>query len=127
MTYLIAAAAVLAAAAVAALVFGGIRYRLSRHEVEVLLFGFRIRRVMLNDIRDVTDGGSLLAERWPNTLWGSGRALTLHRRSGLFRRFVITPRDRGHFRKQVEFALGWKMGGGRKGEEAVAPSPVITS
>lgn len=127
MTYLIAAAAVLAAGAGGAFILRSLSYRLSRHEVEVLLFGCRIRRVMLNDIRDVTEGGSLLAEHWPNTLLSGGRSLTLYRRSGLFRRFVITPRDRGHFRKQIEFALGWKMGGGRKGEEAVAPSPITTS
>lgn len=127
MTYLIVAAAVLAAGALGALVLGCLSYRLSRHEVEVLLFGFRIRRVMLNDIQDVAEGGSLLAEHWPNTLLGGGRSLTLHRRSGLFRRFVITPRDRSHFRKQIEFALGWKMGGGRKGEEAAPASSVAAS
>ncbi len=95
--------------------------------MEVLLFGMRIRRVMLNDIRDVAEGGSLLAEHWPSTLWGGGRSLTLLRRSGFFRRFVITPRDRVHFRRQIEFALGWKMGAGRKGEEAVASSSLPAS
>lgn len=116
MTSLVVPLALLAAGVFLVLMLGSIRYRLSRHEVEVLLFGIRIRRVMLNDIRDVLDGGTLLAEHWPNTLFSGDRALTLERRSGLFRRFVITPRDREHFRKQIEFALGWKMGGGRRTE-----------
>lgn len=123
MTSLVVPLALLAAGVLTVAMLTNIRYRLSRHEVEVVLFGIRLRRVMLNDIRDVVDGGTLLAEHWPNTLFAGGRSLTLERRSGLFRRFVITPRDREHFRKQIEYALGWSMGAGKRRDPAAPPAP----
>ncbi|MFN0066111.1 MAG: hypothetical protein ACKVYV_00600 [Limisphaerales bacterium] len=123
MTSLVVPLALVAAGVLVVVVFSNIRYRLGRHEVEVLLFGVRLRRVMLNDIRDVVDGRSLLAEHWPNTLLSAGRALTLERRTGLLRRFVITPKDRTHFRRQIEFALGWSMGVGKRREPDAPPGP----
>jgi hypothetical protein len=122
MTYLVVTLAALGGAgALLLLAVVNIQYRLSRHEVEVLLFRLRIRRVMFTDIRDVTEGAAACAEHWPSTLWPAGRALTLHRRSGWLRRVVITPRDRAHFRGQLESALGWRMGRGAARTDGQTP------
>jgi hypothetical protein len=122
MTYLAVTLAALGGAGVLLVVaVMNIQYRLSRHEVEVLLFRLRVRRVMFTDIRDVTEGAVLCAEHWPSTLWPAGRALTLHRRGGWLRRVVITPRDRARFRGQLESALGWRMGPGAARPDGQSP------
>ncbi len=83
------------------------RYRLGRHEVEVLLFGKVIRKVMLGNIDDVMVGARFPAELWVNPGFFRGRFMTIRRKRGFFRYMTITPPNPSEFRSNVYYALGW--------------------
>lgn len=87
------------------------KYRLSRHEVEVLLFGLVIRRVMLTDIDDVVLGNRFPCELWPN--WGiaSGRFMTIRLKRKVLRYLTITPNNPVELRANIYYALGWNPKG----------------
>lgn len=86
-----------------------IEYRLSRHEVEVLLFRLVIRKIHLQDISDVKVGLRLPCELWPSVRLFQGRFLSIRRKRGFWLPFmVITPRDPETFRRNLCFALNWK-------------------
>jgi len=87
------------------------RYRLGRHEVEVLLFGRVIRKVMLGNIDDVIVGARFPAEFWVNKALFQGRFLTIRRKRGLFRYMTITPPNPEEFRSNLYYALGWNPKG----------------
>ena len=87
------------------LLFSSIRYRITAEHLEVRLFGLRLRRVALSDIRYVSTRRTKLAEKWVNTLKTSHRELVIHRRSGLLKNFVITPRRRYVFKAQLDRAI----------------------
>ncbi len=72
-----------------------IRYRLTPEAVEVLILGHPIRRVRLADIEEVHRRGALLHESWAGLKFWN--AVTLRRRSGWFRNFVISPDDPDRF------------------------------
>lgn len=66
-----------------------LRYRVTNETVEVLILGWCVRRIRLDDIEEVHRGGGFWNEHWTNfKLWNS---VTLRRKSGWFRNFVITP------------------------------------
>ncbi|MBI5396376.1 MAG: hypothetical protein HZA91_13865 [Verrucomicrobia bacterium] len=68
-----------------------LRYRITNRAVEVLIFGACVRRVWLHDIASVRRGSSLWNEHWTNfRLWNS---VTLRRKTGLIKNFVITPEN----------------------------------
>ncbi|MBI5683914.1 MAG: hypothetical protein HZC54_02435 [Verrucomicrobia bacterium] len=72
-----------------------LRYRITERAVEVLIFGWCARRIRLDDIECVRRGGTFWNEHWTNfKLWN---AVTLRRKSGWFRNFVITPDDPSGF------------------------------
>lgn len=84
-------------AVVAVLLYGvaTLRCRITERAVEVLVFGWCVRRIRLDDIEEVHRGGSFWNEHWTNfKLWNS---VTLRRKSGWFRNFVITPDDPSGF------------------------------
>jgi hypothetical protein len=87
------------------------RYRVGRHEVEVLLFGKVIRKVMLGNIDDVVVGARFPGEFWVNTALFQGRFLTIRRKRGLFRYMTITPPNPAEFRSNLYYALGWNPKG----------------
>ena len=83
------------------------RYRLGRHEVEVLLFDRVVRRIPLKDIDDVLLGARFPAEIWPGPHGASGQWVSIRKKHGIFRYLVICPRNPAGFRRDVYFALGW--------------------
>ncbi len=81
-------------------------YRLGRHEVEVLLFDHVVRKISLYEIDQVLVGARFPGELWPARGMWRGHFLTIHRRRGLFRRFVICPRRPERLREHILYALG---------------------
>ncbi len=82
-------AADLALIATALYAVATLRYRITDTAVEVLIFGCCVRRIRLDDIEEVHRGGAFWNEHWTNfKLWNT---VTLRRKSGWFRNFVITP------------------------------------
>jgi len=81
-----------------------IRYRLTPEAVEVLILGRPIRRVLLGDIEEVHRRGALIHESWAGPKFWN--AVTLRRRSGWFRNFVISPDDPDRFVAELRDRLG---------------------
>lgn len=103
----------LAVLAVAIVLLAGLglrltRYRLGRHEFEVLVGNVVIRRVYLKDIEQVSVGGSFPCEFWPSHTWRGGGLLTIRRKRGLLRHLTVTPSDPGQMRVNLYYALGWE-------------------
>lgn len=99
-------------------------YRLGRHEVEVLIGGFVVRKVMLGNIDDVLVGGRFPCELWPSRDLFAGRFLSIRRKRGLFRYLVITPSQPDRLRDNIYYALGWdpKTGQRRSNRDLSPPS-----
>lgn len=75
-----------------------IRYEIDERYVRVIWFGFTLRKIALTDIADVHTRFRFWNEHWYNTLFDMGkRRVTLHRKSGFVRNFVITPKNREAF------------------------------
>jgi hypothetical protein len=83
-----------------------IRYRIGSRHVKVLLFGLCLRRVALVNIESISKRrGDGWAENWSSTLHPKHRMLVLRRRRGLFRNFVVTPKNRYIFKTDLERAM----------------------
>ena len=83
-----------------------IRYRIGSRHVKVLLFGVCLRRVALANIESISKRrGDGWAENWWSTLHPKHRMLVLRRRRGLFRNFVVTPKNRYIFKTDLERAM----------------------
>lgn len=99
-------------------------YRLGRHEVEVLVLGVVVRRVMLGNIDDVLVGFRLPGEVWPCKWAWSGRFLSIRRKRGWVRYLVISPRQPERLRENIYYALGWDPSpGGRKSNAPLPETP----
>ena len=81
------------------------RYQIAPKHLKVTLFGICVRRVALADIESVTKRRSSRAEHWWNTWRPWRRRLVIHRRSGWFKDFVITPKLRYEFKAELEQAV----------------------
>jgi hypothetical protein len=82
-----------------------LRYRITERSLQVRLFGSPVRRVSLDNIRFVGTHRSGWGEHWSNS-WSNGRRfLIIRRRSGLFRDFIITPKNRFVFRAELQRKL----------------------
>jgi hypothetical protein len=75
-----------------------IRYEIDARYVRVIWFGFTVRKIALTDIADVHTRFRFWNEHWCNTVSNiPNRRVTLHRKSGFVRNFVITPKNREAF------------------------------
>ncbi len=100
------------------LTVGTIDYRIGPGAVEVLLLGRAVRRIRLDDIESVDRRGALVHESWSTLkIWNS---VTIRRRSGLFKSFVITPDDPDGFVERLREALG--QAGGAPGSPPGGPA-----
>jgi hypothetical protein len=82
---------------------GTIAYRITDKALEVRILGRTIRRVLLADIEEVHRRGALIHENWSSLkFWNS---VTVRRRSGWFRNFVISPDDPDRFVARLQDAL----------------------
>ena len=78
-----------------------INYRITARDLRVTWCGIPIRRIRLEDIRLVSTKRVVWAEKWFNTFSPVSRWLVIHRNSGLFKHFVITPPNRFVFRENL--------------------------
>ncbi len=89
----------------AAWVFTHLEYHIGRKALRIRLFGITLRRVSLLNIQRVSKRKPKFAENWVNTFKVSHRRLAIHRKSGLIRALVITPRHRYVFLKDLQAAI----------------------
>jgi hypothetical protein len=88
---------------------GTIAYRITEKALEVLILGWVIRRIPLADIEEVHRRGALIHENWSSLkFWNS---VTVRRRSGWFRNFVISPDDPDRFVVRLQGAMSHTGGG----------------
>jgi len=80
-----------------------IRYRVTVDALEVLILGRPVRRIRLDDIEEVHRRGALIHESWAGPKFWN--AVTLRRRSGRLRNFVITPEDPDRFVAELQDRL----------------------
>ena len=105
MTGLLIVKAMLVSAVVLAFLatVGTIAYRIAPTALEVLILGRVIRRLPLADIEEVHRRGALIHENWSSLkFWNS---VTIRRRSGLLRHFVISPDDPDDFVVRLQDAV----------------------
>src|SRR5262245_21317155 len=81
-----------------------LRYRIGRRYLLVSFFGLPVRWVRLSNIEHVGKRRTAWGEHWWNTWRPFRRKLVVHRRRGLLKDFVITPRFRYEFKADLERA-----------------------
>jgi len=85
------------------LTVGTISYRITGTSLQVCILGGVVRRIHLADIEEVHRRGALIHENWSSLkFWNS---VTIRRRSGLFRNFVISPDDPDAFVVRLQDAV----------------------
>lgn len=91
-----------------------LRYVIGRDSFRVMLGGLTVRRILFEDIERVRKPRRELrwteTENWRTTWLDHHRLLILERRSGWFRKFVITPRRRYEMRAQLREAIAKSTG-----------------
>ena len=87
---------------------GTIAYRITGMALEVLILGRVVRRIPLADIEEVHRRGALIHENWSSLkFWNS---ITVRRRSGWLRNFVISPDDPDRFLVRLQEAVSRRTG-----------------
>ena len=81
------------------------RYRIGEKRLEIRLLGMRVRSVSFENIARVSKRPPTIAENWSNTFRAGTRQLVIHKKRGLFKELVITPRNRYLFKAQLEQAM----------------------
>jgi hypothetical protein len=91
-----------------------LEYHIGRTSLRVRLGRLTLRKIHYSDIARVSkprrDFSWWTSENWRTVFRGSHRMLMIERRSGLFRRFVITPRHRYEFREKLRAAIAASTG-----------------
>jgi hypothetical protein len=82
---------------------GTIAYRITDSALEVRILGRAIRRILLADIEEVHRRGALIHENWSSLKFWNG--VTIRRRSGFLRNFVISPDDPDDFVARLQEKL----------------------
>ena len=86
-----------------------IRYSAGQRSLRITLAGFTVRRVQYADITRLSQSTARVnwfnTERWSNTSRRSTRNLLVYRKTGLFRRLLITPKNRENFRDELAQAI----------------------
>jgi hypothetical protein len=80
-----------------------LRYRLTADALEVLILGWPVRRIRFDDIEEVHRRGALIHESWAGLKFWN--AVTIRRRSGRLRNFVISPDDPDRFVAELQDRL----------------------
>src|ERR1041384_278562 len=83
-----------------------LHFRIGSRYLKILLFGFPIRRIALDDIAYASKREPKgAAERWYSSFKSSHRLLTIERKSGLRRYVCITPQNRYVFLADLKSAI----------------------
>ena len=91
-----------------ALLFYGIsriNYVIDDQYLQVRLGPILLRKVAMDDIADVRMGSRNWSENWTNTIYPptiSRKGVTVYRKSGRFKRVVLTPDDPSVFIKKIK-------------------------
>lgn len=89
-------------------------YEIGRTNFRIRIFGLTVRRIPYHDVDRISKIRRhyrwIEMEDWSNTLSASRRELVIHRKSGLFRKLVITPAHRYEFRTQFRAAVAATTG-----------------
>ena len=82
-----------------------INYRIDERHVRCYWGPVPIRKIAIDDIRDAVKGHRHMSESWTNTIWMPTirrKGVTLYRRTGGFKRVVITPDDPEGFIEKIK-------------------------
>ena len=82
-----------------------INYRIDDRCVRCYWGPVPVRKIAIDDIRDAVKGIRHMSESWTNTIWVPTirrRGVTLYRRTGGFKRVVITPDDPEDFIDRIK-------------------------
>jgi hypothetical protein len=82
-----------------------INYRVDDRYVRCYWGPVPIRRIAVDDIRDAVKGYRHMSESWTNTIWMPTirrKGVILHRRTGGFKRVIITPDDPEGFIERIK-------------------------
>jgi len=96
-----------------------IRYRITAGALEVLVMGMVARRVPFSEIEEVHRRGALLHESWSGPRFWN--AVTIRRRRGMLRNFVISPDEPDRFVRRLQESLRATAGRGPEGRPTVPP------
>ena len=90
-----------------ALMMGSIKllnYKVTARHLVVTWCGIPVRRIRLDDIKFISTKPGKWAEKWYNTARTRNRLLVMHRRSGWFKDFAISPRSPYVFKAELDRA-----------------------
>ena len=82
-----------------------INYRIDDRHVRCYWGPVPVRKIAVDDIRDAVKGHRHMSESWTNTIWMPTirrKGVTLYRRTGGFKRVVITPDDPEGFIERIK-------------------------
>ncbi|GAG34249.1 unnamed protein product [marine sediment metagenome] len=82
-----------------------IHYRIDARYVRCYWGPIPVRKIAIDDIRDVVREHRHMSESWTNTIWMPTirrKGVTLYRRTGGFKRVVITPDDPEGFIERIK-------------------------
>jgi len=80
------------------------KYELTREGLEVKLGSWTVRRIFYSDMTGVEPGYVFWNEHWSN-FW-PWEFITVRRKSGLIKNFVINPPDRDKFLNELRLRIG---------------------
>ncbi len=78
-----------------------INYHITARHLQVTWLGLPVRRIRLDDIKYISTKPCVWGEKWFNTLRVGNRLLVIHRRSGWFRNFLISPKNPFVFKTEL--------------------------
>jgi hypothetical protein len=100
-----------------------VNYQVGRKHLKVTILGIPVRRVRLDNIRNIHTRKPRFAERWYNMLFPTlDRILVIEKRRGLVKCFVITPEQRYVFRSELDRAIRSHVGLKPLGVTPAAPA-----
>jgi len=82
-----------------------IHYRVDDRYVRCYWGPVPLRKIAIDDIRDVVKGYRHMSESWTNTIWIPTirkKGVTLYRRTGGFKRVIVTPDDPEGFIERIK-------------------------
>jgi hypothetical protein len=88
-----------------------VNYRVGPKHLKVTVLGIPVRRIRLDNIRNIHTRKTRFAEKWHNTLQPRhDRVLVIEKRHGWFRHFEITPEQRYVFKAELDRAIRAHLG-----------------
>jgi hypothetical protein len=81
-----------------------LNYRVTARHLKVTWCGIPVRRIRLDDIKYISTKPGKWTEKWYNTSRPRNRLLVMHRRSGWFKDFAISPRSPYVFKAELDRA-----------------------